>query len=328
MLALISLFGLAIAGMAFVPTPRTQADDDDVLPEDEDDRGPDEDAEEETGPAGQAIQYPDDADFGDNFGDDSDGDLGPDPLDPTHDDSLTGTEGRDDIRAGDGDDVVSGLGNNDYLDGEDGNDNLAGDVGRDELHGGAGDDLLDGGDDNDSLFGHVGDDSLDGGTGEDELNGGDGTDVMDGGAGNDSLLGSFGADVLRGGAGVDMLNGGDGNDYIDGSEDGDVVQGDYLNGGTGDDVLIGGAFDNMNGGEGEDMFSIDSTEAAQGVARIEDFDAAEDALVLVYDGTGPEPELSMSVSAEGTSLLADGQEVAFVAGVQTIDLSEVQLIAA
>ncbi len=322
MLALISLFGLAIAGMALVPTPRTQSEDEDRLPEEEDDDVVSEDAAEEK--PGPAIQYPDDDDFGDNFGDDSDGDLGPEPIN----DTLTGTEGRDDIRSGDGDDSIAGLGNNDYLDGEDGNDSLAGDAGRDELHGGDGDDLLLGGDDNDSLFGHIGNDSLDGGTGEDELNGGDGTDVLDGGAGNDSLLGSFGDDVLRGGAGIDMLNGGDGDDVVDGSDDGEVAEGDYLNGGTGGDVLFGGAFDNMNGGEGADVFAIDAAEAAQSSARVEDFDAAEDTLVVVYDGTGPEPELSLTVGAEGTSLLADGQEVAFVVGVQTIDLSAVQLIAA
>jgi hypothetical protein len=42
----------------------------------------------------------------------------------------------------------------------------------------------------------------------------------------------------------------------------------------------------------------------------------------------PEPDLTVSVTADGTRLMADGQEVAFLSGIQTLDLSTVQLIAA
>ena len=80
------------------------------------------------------------------------------------------TEGDDEIRGGNGDDV------------------LTGDRDADWLHGGAG---------HDRLIGGPGDDVLWGGSGHDHLHGGDGADVLDGGPGNDSLIGGDGADVFE-----------------------------------------------------------------------------------------------------------------------------------
>jgi Ca2+-binding RTX toxin-like protein len=70
--------------------------------------------------------------------------------------SLTGTEGADNIQGFGKDDVLLGLAGNDVLDGG---------HGEDTLDGGAGDDTLNGGD---------GDDSMTGGTGKDQFNCGDG----------------------------------------------------------------------------------------------------------------------------------------------------------
>lgn len=74
------------------------------------------------------------------------------------DDSLTGSDLRDNMR---------GLG---------GNDSLSGGLGHDTLAGGTGNDLLDGGAGRDRLMGQAGDDVLIGGLGKDALTGGTGAD--------------------------------------------------------------------------------------------------------------------------------------------------------
>ncbi len=121
------------------------------------------------------------------------------------DDRLYGTPYRDFVEAGDGADVVHGLGGNDELFGEGGND------------------LLVGGD---------GDDTLAGGPGDDRIQGGEGRDVLDGGAGSDRLEGGGGGDVYRFGraSGVDEISEGrqgtEGEDSVrfeSGVSPGDVV---------------------------------------------------------------------------------------------------------
>ncbi len=315
MIALLSLLGLAFAGMALVPTGTSVAED------------------------GDEVGYPDDPERPVDLvtdGDDADPDTGADPepvddgdQDPDTDPATDPDTGVDDGGENGGtDDIMQGTDGRDYLDGQDGDDAIYGGGGADELHGNAGDDLLDGGDGADSLYGHIGDDSLSGGDGDDELIGGDGADQLDGGSGDDSLLGSVGDDVLTGGAGADVLNGGDGNDMLHGSDTGSDARLDYLNGAEGDDTLYAGALDNLHGGNGSDIFAFDMDQADQGAANVEDFDAETDTLVVLYDGTMPEPDLTMSVTEAGTSLLANGQAIAFVQGVQMIDLDAVQLIAA
>jgi Ca2+-binding RTX toxin-like protein len=142
--------------------------------------------------------------------------------------SDDGWWGRDFILGGAGIDVLVGEGNNDTLDGGDGNDQLYGDWTPDQPDafsdpaGHTGDDTLYGGAGNDQLMGNSGDDTLDGGDGDDKLFGdsyknggiytGQGDDVLTGGAGNDSLYGGAGNDTLNGGTGTDYLNGGSGED--------------------------------------------------------------------------------------------------------------------
>ncbi|RYD43617.1 MAG: hypothetical protein EOP63_09065 [Sphingomonadales bacterium] len=92
---------------------------------------------------------------------------------------MTGTAGRDTLKGGSDDDVISGRGGDDVLNGGSGDDALSGGDGDDVLGGGSGDDLLAGGD---------GDDVLGGGSGDDRLDGGDGDDVMTGGSGDDVFV--------------------------------------------------------------------------------------------------------------------------------------------
>ena len=118
------------------------------------------------------------------------------------------------------------------------------------IGGGSGNDLLEAGPRASGLFGGGGDDTLVGSPERDTLIGGDGDDQLLAGDGSDSLLGDAGADVLSGGPGLDevsyygaaplRLSIGDGpNDGAAG--EGDDIRGDVegLNGGFGDDILIG-----------------------------------------------------------------------------------------
>jgi Ca2+-binding RTX toxin-like protein len=110
--------------------------------------------------------------------------------------------------------------------------------------------LLIAGDSDDILLGAGGNDVLYGQDGADSLEGGTGIDYLIGGAGNDTLLGGAGADVLYGEAGDDSLVGGA--DFVF----------DLLVGGEGQDTLDGasglGDFNYLYGGDGDDVFHVDT----------------------------------------------------------------------
>ncbi len=304
MLALLGLLGLAFTGFAVFDPPLDQigADDDSM---------PDSDGTLGTGPD---ILAPDAS-------------IETDPLDTAPTDpagaTLTGTDEIDELFSGEGDDAVSGMGGNDYLDGEDGNDSLLGGEGDDRVHGGTGDDTLSGGLGDDSLYGHTGDDILNGDFGDDTLIAGAGNDIVYGGVGADTIAGNDGDDNLIGGAGQDVLHGGEGDDIVTGS--GDAADRDYLNGGQGNDILIAGEDDWMNGGDGSDTFALtDGT----GASTIDDFDATEDILQVIYDPSAGIPELSIANIDNGIALLSDGVAVVNLLGVSELDLSSVALVAA
>jgi len=84
------------------------------------------------------------------------------------------------------------------------------------LHGEGGNDWVSGGAFNDVLTGGSGNDTLYGGSGNDSLNGGSGNDVLTGASGDDTLQGEAGNDVLSGGVGADtyLYARGDGSDVI------------------------------------------------------------------------------------------------------------------
>ncbi|MCO5106476.1 MAG: VCBS domain-containing protein [Burkholderiaceae bacterium] len=116
-------------------------------------------------------------------------------------DTITGTNGNNNLNGGSGNDTLSGLA---------GNDKLTGGSGNDVLDGGAGNDKLDGGSGNDTLLGGAGKDDLNGGSGNDILDGGSGSDKVDGGSGNDTLIyrlaeNTGAKDSYDGGSGIDTL---------------------------------------------------------------------------------------------------------------------------
>ncbi len=207
-------------------------------------------------------------------------------------DDLKGNQKLDFVRAGDGDDTVSGRG---------GADQLYGERGRDTLSGGDGDDLLLGGNGRDTLDAGAGIDTLQGGRGNDLLLGGEGYNWMYGGAGNDTIQGAGGFNRMFGGAGKDVLRGG---------------VGDTLDGGRGRDVLLSEGGTSFTGGAGADRFVF------KGIGKffVEDFETGVDMLDLSRMPFDAEPNI---FSLDGmrwiqfdsddgqvvTVLLADGASV-------------------
>jgi Ca2+-binding RTX toxin-like protein len=103
---------------------------------------------------------------------------------------------------GDGNDSLAGIENvigsrfNDVITGDGSANRLDGGNGNDQLRGGDGDDILIGGDGDDRLYGDAGADIQWGGAGNDYLRGGPHADQLDGGPGIDQLLGDAGFDRL------------------------------------------------------------------------------------------------------------------------------------
>ncbi|AXI49028.1 type I secretion protein [Sulfitobacter sp. SK012] len=228
------------------------------------------------------------------------------------DDTLTGNDDDQNIAGDAGDDLLFGNGGADHLHGDDGDDSLLGGSDDDYLDGDDGADTLWGGDANDTLFGHSGSDDLYGGAGDDYLHGSDGADTLSGGTGDDVLQGGLEDDVLTGGAGADSLFGGWGDDLINGVEAGsndaentDTDDGDFLNGGSGDDVLIAGKNDIVTAGNGEDTIVLGDWINQGDAAEILDFAQEDDSLVLVWDDSdsaAPQPNVSI-----GTDPAVPGQ---------------------
>lgn len=200
-------------------------------------------------------------------------------------DTVTGSEGEDQLIGRGGNDSLNGNGSSDQLHGNEGNDSLNGGWGADALFGDVGDDQLRGDHGADALFGGDGNDYMTGGDGNDTIDGGNGdndwadyfyttqttgivanlaTGIVTGGGGTDRLRdvenvnGTDFADRLIGNTGYNMIDGRGGNDTIE-SGDGDDR---WLYGGSGNDSMTGGAGnqafgggagnDTIRGGEGGD----------------------------------------------------------------------------
>lgn len=119
-------------------------------------------------------------------------------------DSLNGGDGADTLHGGEGADSISGGDDDscpDTIYGGPGDDNpLNGFEGEDEIYGEEGNDTINGGDQNDRLFGGDGNDTISGGNGDDFIDAGLGLDTVIGGAGNNTVnfgAGDNNADTLR-----------------------------------------------------------------------------------------------------------------------------------
>lgn len=202
---------------------------------------------------------------------------------------LAFAAGANTASGGDGDDVVTAVGNLDgavlvgarnVLSGDLGSDTVSsGSPEHDQLFGGEGDDrlrntnsasnagdLMDGGAGNDTILSLAagGDDTLMGGDGNDSIDAsGGGNNWLDGGAGNDTLRNisaPSGDDTMSGGAGADSIDGGGGNNRLDGGDGADTILAgagaDTISGGDGVDSLSGGEGNNrIEGGGGDESLT-------------------------------------------------------------------------
>lgn len=251
------------------------------------------------------------------------------------------------------DDLIAGFGGNDTLTGLGGNDLLVGDDGADLITGGAGDDLVLGGSGNDMLSGGDGNDDLVGGTGNDVVSGDDGDDfiidvngnnTLSGGAGNDFIIGwraapgtvrdpqlvadpesriitpmeetfgpqtaSFNRMILRNVLTTD-----------------DSASFDRIEGGAGDDTLLGDRRDVLIGGEGADLFSIlappipndPATPGFGFVAEIDDFEPGVDSIEIQTEVDAPFT-VAVEADPEGLWVVFNGRDVAFLTGLRDGDV--------
>lgn len=247
-------------------------------------------------------------------------------------DTLMGDAGHDLLSGRGGDDAIFGGDGQDQLGGGTGNDTLTGENGDDTLIAGEGNDALLGGAGNDSLAGQAGDDLLHGDAGDDSLMGGEGADTLNGGDGADWLAGGSDQDLLQGGAGQDTLDGGAGHDTIWGqSPDMPDTEVDFLNGGTGDDVLMISRGDIAMGGDGSDSFQLIDIAPDGPVAQISDFNPAEDDLIIYYDSDLHQTPVLTAEPVAGSqdvTLMLDGVAVAIVRDAAGLSVANVTLRAA
>lgn len=244
--------------------------------------------------------------------------------------TITGTNG-DDILVGDlnntspEEDLIEGLGGNDFLFGQDEADHLFGGDGQDTLFGGDGKDKALGGQGADHIEGGDGADILRGGGGEDSLEGGDGMDTLYGGAKDDNLDGGEKADELFGGDGDDVLQGGLGSDTLFGGDGDDVL---YTGGGSGGNPFFNGftgGGNALSGDEGEDTFVVEGD--SSGANFLFDFDKGEDALNFGLNSGIDDLDDLLTFSYDGLGGLyidqtADGGPVTIINGITVEDLLE------
>lgn len=174
-----------------------------------------------------------------------------------------------------------------------------------------GNDFIQGSSSADRINGNAGDDTILGANGNDTLWGGRGNDRIEGNAGNDIISGNLGNDTLFGGSGDDILRGGQNNDAIVGGEGNDQLVGDF-----GRDTLTGEA--------GNDLFVLRVNAAASNVSEadiIADFTAGQDAIALTNGLAFAGIALDASGSNTAIRIVATGQILGLVAGLQPAALS-------
>ncbi len=174
-------------------------------------------------------------------------------------DTITGSDQRNRIATGAGDDTLINSSENDIYDGGTGVDTLDFHTGTEfknvevdlslstaqiEQDGLNGRDTIIG-NSIEIIQGSALNDTLSGDTNANTFFGNEGIDILSGAAGNDALDGGSGDDNLFGGANDDNLDGGANNDFLDGGSGADNLLGntgnDLLYGGSGNDILDGGA---------------------------------------------------------------------------------------
>ncbi|MEG5028756.1 hypothetical protein QUB36_13815 [Microcoleus sp. AT8-B1] len=180
--------------------------------------------------------------------------------------------------------------------------------------------LVQGLDGNDSIQGSPSADRVNGNAGNDTILGGDGNDTLWGGRDNDRIEGNAGNDIIAGNLGNDTISGGAGDDLLRGGQNNDV-----LNGGEGNDQLVGDlGRDILTGEAGNDLFVLRVNAAASNVSEadvIADFTAGQDAIALTNGLAFAGIALDASGSNTAIRIVATGQILGVVTGVQPAALS-------
>ncbi|GAB5606510.1 hypothetical protein TK5_25910 [Sideroxyarcus sp. TK5] len=199
-------------------------------------------------------------------------------AEPDRADSLYGSSGNDHIMGLGGNDSINAMqGGDDFIETGDGNNVVSSGAGNDIIIGGGGNDRIYAGeglnyvvagDGDNGVEAGAGNDYLQTGKGDDFIRAGDGDNYAEAGAGRDWVYGGTGKDLFIGGADGDIMDGADGNDQLYGEAqvtteqaiaDGNIgmgtgMQGDWLNGGSGDDIVVGSAGnDVLMGAGGRDL---------------------------------------------------------------------------
>ncbi|WP_298915544.1 hypothetical protein [uncultured Roseobacter sp.] len=156
------------------------------------------------------------------------------------------------------------------------------------------------------------------------------TDYIEGGDGNDQLGGSAGSDLIFGGLGSDVLNG-----IVDDPDTVGIMdtdEGDYLNGGSGDDILILGEDDIAASGEGNDDFLLGDWITQGNGAEILDYEPEHDSLMLVWDDTSisaDEPDVTVDPDPDDPEVMhisMNGVSVAEIYGDTELSVADLTLI--
>jgi Ca2+-binding RTX toxin-like protein len=165
--------------------------------------------------------------------------------------NIFGAGGNDSIVGGVGDDFIDGQDGNDTIHGGSGNDTVYGETGADYLFGDFGDDSINGGIDNDSIGGGAGNDTVDAGDGDDLVQ----KDLADPVTGVTSTA-PAGVPLMPVVISIDPITNDDNPPLPDPNPPApstDPGPGDSVDGGTGNDTLIGGPLDDtLNGDDGSD----------------------------------------------------------------------------
>jgi Ca2+-binding RTX toxin-like protein len=164
------------------------------------------------------------------------------------------------LTSGGGNDTITGSNGADQIVGGDGNDILNGLNGANTIDGGAGNDQITGGADADFIIAGFGSDTVNAGGGDDIIYDGqfvtpvtdDSVDQLNGGDGNDTIWSTFGADIIAGGAGNDTIN--------------VIGSGGSVIGGDGDDTIYLAGDASINGGNGYDVLALGLSGLNHGVA--------------------------------------------------------------
>ncbi len=249
------------------------------------------------------------------------GTLGNDFLDgEAGDDLLNGRAGDDTIFGRDGNDVLQGQDGADMLCSGDGEDIVTGNRGFDLIEGQGGDDWVSGDYGSDTVRGDEGNDTVLGGRGTDAVEGGDGDDLLFGGIIDGIPLNLEEMDAVRNGASIADLNGG-----IDIRDD---RFGNAVLGGAGNDDMVIGSMDTVEGGFGQDTFHLMSEQTDDPAATINDFNANHDAITVIVDDTSIDADITVEAVGEdaiirfGDTILATVNNAA-----GTLSAADITLIA-